>query len=767
MLARGGTAPPAAPAAIVALPPPRLACAADRPARRRIIPAEPRRGRAALNLLLTTVLLPLAFLGLGLWERDRAADDLATLEQQRDRTAKAVAILEARPAPARGFDMGAQFRRNGQTYVGPLATAQAREELDDLQGAVTLSYWRGYLPPVVIACGGLAAALSALALFAALLLGRAGRGSRDALVRGFTVVRRALPPLLGTQVLLAAAGVVAAVAFESLALLEGSDLGAGGAKLLGLAGFAVVASLWTAGKALLQLRRAVDLFTPDPLVIAGRPVSAAEAPGLWRLLDELAERLGALRPDNVVVGLTGGFFVSSGPKTLEPGGAALAGRTLYLPLPYLPLLRDDELAAIIGHELAHFSGGDTEYSLRFLPIYAGVGRSLDAVVLAGQAADGSISPLMRPALRLGLFAMDQFHHAVRHWSRLREFAADAAGAGVTSPDAAARALLRTAAAHPRIDETLEAAFQAPDAAPPDLVAATLAHAAARGLDDPTAHLEDTQPHPTDTHPPTRQRVAALGRAPEGALLAEAAVLPPPEARPPLATLFAAPEALCRAATADFLAEARNSHREAHAALEAAAAGVAPDEQVLHENTRGGALFLFIFGGLLIAAALFVLAVDVPGFGTLEKNIVAGAGGALGLFFVAMGAITLRRGRKPFLILRPDALVIPGLSAPIAWDDVADMDMTATQGGLVTRLLLLPEAPFPARLRGASRRVKLDGKRHIVTLTSGLPRGLKAQGLLDLLARYRQAAVARRLLAEEAQRAAAGAPFPNDTAPQPP
>ena len=37
---------------------------------------------------------------------------------------------------------------------------------------------------------------------------------------------------------------------------------------------------------LLQLRRAVDLFTPDPLVIAGRPVSAAEAPGLWRLLDD-------------------------------------------------------------------------------------------------------------------------------------------------------------------------------------------------------------------------------------------------------------------------------------------------------------------------------------------------------------------------------------------------------------------------------------------------------------------------------------------------
>ena len=121
-----------------------------------------------------------------------------------------------------------------------------------------------------------------------------------------------------------------------------------------------------------------------------------------------------MKPDAVVVGLTGGFFVSSGPKLLQPGEIPLTGRTLYVPLPYLPLLRADELAAIIGHELAHFSGSDTEYSLQFLPIYAGVERSLDAVIAAGTTSAGSLSLLTRPSLRLGIFAMERFHRAVMH-----------------------------------------------------------------------------------------------------------------------------------------------------------------------------------------------------------------------------------------------------------------------------------------------------------------------------------------------------------------
>ncbi|WP_426958557.1 M48 family metalloprotease [Muricoccus radiodurans] len=689
--------------------------------------------------------MPLAILGLGAWERQRAAADLQMTEALYTQAAKMVAALEVRPpAPGGRIDMGARFQRNGHNYVGPVALSQAREALDDAETALTVSRIRGYLPPAAILGGGAAAVLSAAVLLGAAILGRAGRASREALVRGFSLVRRVLPGVLGAQVVLVAVGVVAVTGFEAAAILEAGDLSTGGAKVLGLAVAVIAGSLWLAGKAVFQLRKALALFAPDPLVILGRPVTPEEAPGLWRLLDDLAGRLGALRPDNVVVGLTGGFFVSSGEKVLEPGGTALGGRTLYLPLPYLPLLREDEVAAIIGHELAHFSGGDTEYSLRFVPIYAGVGRSLDAVVLAGTGRDGSVSLLMRPALRLGVFVVDRFHLAVRHWSRVREFAADAAGAGVTSSDAAARALLRTGAVHPRIEEVLDAAAKAPDAAPPDLVAETVRHAAAQGPDDPAVHLEEQQPHPTDTHPPTRQRLEALGRPPGPALLAEAGAPPPREALSRLAGLFASPEALGRAATGDFLSVVRRNARAHRESLEAAAAEVT-EETVLRENTRAGAIFLFVFGGLLIAGVITVLAMDVPGTGPLERQVIGGLAGALALLFLACGAFALRRHDRPFLVLRPDSFAIPGLDQPIPWERVLDLDMALDRGRMTTRFFLPPAGPFPARLPGAGRRVKLDATRRIVTLRSGLPRKMTGEGFASLIGRYRRASIARRML----------------------
>ena len=702
----------------------------------------PRRGGALLRLLAATVLLPVAVLLLGLWEQERGAAEQAELEAARLPLARVVAGLEAR-APRDGrFDMGMQFRRNGQVYVGPLALAQAHEALDDLDTLRMVARARRALPPVVAWAAGLAAGMAALTLLAGAVLGRLGRVSRDALVGGFSLVRRALPALLAVQVLLAAAAFVAAVSFEAAALFQPGQVSSGEIKLLLLAAGLVLGSLWVAGSTVLQLRRTLAAFEPDPLPVMGRTVSPVEAPGLWRLLDAVAERLGALRPDNVVVGLMEGFFVSSGPKVLEPGGGTLTGRTLYLPLPYLPLMRPDEVLSVIGHELAHFSGRDTEYSLRFLPIYAGVGRSLDVVT----AGHGSASLLLGPALRLGTFVMDEFHHAVRHWSRRREFAADAAGAGLTSPEAAARALLRSAALHPRIVETLDAAAEAPDAAPPDLVAAVLARAVAQGLDDPAAPLAEEH-HPTDTHPPTRQRVAALDLPLGPELMAAAAAAPSSGALAQLGAYFAAPAELCRAVSADFVAVVRRNAAAFHDRLEAAVAQVGTEERVLHEGTRNGAIVLVGVGGVLALAALGLAAFDLPGLGSTEERILIAAALVAGAALAGTGLVMLRRGERPFLTLRPDALVILGLDRAIPWDDVADLDMTLHSNRMVTRLLVPPDAPFPERGRGG-RRVKLDARQRVVTVTATLPRGMKAQHFADLIARYRNAARARRLLAEE-------------------
>lgn len=707
----------------------------------------PSRNRAVLGLVSVTVLVPLATLLLGLWEEDRGRADLTDLDAQRSKLARVVAALEARMPSDGNMDFDMQFRWGGQTYVGPLALDRARDALDDVTITDRVAQARRVLPPAVVACAGLVAGLSILMLLAGAALGRAGRGSRDALVRGFSLVRRVLPTALGAQVLLATAAFVAAVSFEAAALLRPDSVSAGEIKLLAVAGIAVLGSLWVAASTVMQLRHTLAAFTPDPLPILGRVVARDDAPGLWRLLDALAERLGALRPDDVVVGLTEGFFVSSGPKTLNPAGRALAGRTLYLPLPYLPLMRLDEVAAVIGHELAHFSGGDTDYSLRFLPIYAGVGRSLDALASGGLDGRGAGSPLLGPALRLGIFVMDQFHSAVRHWSRQREFAADAAGASLTSPEAAARALLRTAVLHRRIAETLEAAADAPDAAPADLVADAVRRVAAGELDDPSTHLDAAQPHPTDTHPPTRQRLEALGRAPDPALLQAALSPPRPEALAGLKVYFADPEALCRDATADFLGMVRGNLAAYHAHLETLETAVDAQELVLREGTRLGGIVLVVGGGLVALALLALATLGLPDVGVGEGRLTAAIISPVALALLARGAFVLRRGERPILALRPEALVVPGLDRPIPWDDVAELELVRGSRLLLVRVLLAPGSAFPRH--APDRRVKLDAERRVVTLRTHLPYRMTPQAFTELIGRYRTAAEARRLLAGEA------------------
>ncbi|WP_238184820.1 M48 family metalloprotease [Methylobacterium trifolii] len=696
--------------------------------------------RSVTRLIAATVLLPLGILLLGLWEQERAGADWADLAAEQEHLTRIVAELEARAPPDGRPDFRMQFRRNGKSYGGPLALVQARAARDEVATLTTLMDWRRLLPPVVVAAGGFAAGLSILVLLAGAALGRLGRASRDVLVAGFSWMRRLLPPVLALQVLLTTAGFVAAVVFEA-GLLARPGLGGGEIKMLFMAAVVVGAVLIAAGATVLGLRRALSAFEPDPLSIFGRVVSPAEAPGLWRLTEGLAERLGALKPEAVVVGLTGGFFVSAGPAVVEPGGAPLTGRILYLPLPYLALLRGDEVAAIIGHELAHYAGGDTVYSQRFLPIYAGVGRSLDAVAEGHAGSFG----LLGPSLRLGVFVMENFHLAVRHWSRTREFAADAAGAGPASVDAAARALLRTGAVAPRIAETLDAAAEAPGSAPADLVAASLDHAIARGLDDPATHLEAEQAHPTDTHPPTRERVAALGRTLDAELLAAAAAVPPPHALGQLAAYFADPAGLCRAATHDFLDAVRAHDAAFRAHLEATAAEIGIEARALRESTRPGAIALLVAGGFFIGVALLWLAAGLPGLSASQAGPVVGVALACGAVLGGFGGFRLWRGERTTMILSPEALAVPGLDRPIPWDSIADLDMTTRQNSVVTRLLLPPEAPFPQAVPGG-RKVKLDAGRRIVTITAGLPYRMSVQDFAGLIGRYRQAAQARRVLA---------------------
>jgi uncharacterized tellurite resistance protein B-like protein len=119
----------------------------------------------------------------------------------------------------------------------------------------------------------------------------------------------------------------------------------------------------------------------------------------------------------------------------------LSGETLYISLALARIFTKDEVKAVIGHELGHFRGKDTYYSLKFSPVYAGLSHAVFA--MQGQdrnSGAGSIATL--PALVVLNYMIEVFHSNVSTISRDREYEADKAAAEISAPINLATALLK-------------------------------------------------------------------------------------------------------------------------------------------------------------------------------------------------------------------------------------------------------------------------------------------------------------------------------------
>jgi Zn-dependent protease with chaperone function len=93
--------------------------------------------------------------------------------------------------------------------------------------------------------------------------------------------------------------------------------------------------------------------------VAGKLLERQAHAEVHDLVDSVARRLGARRPDNIVVGLDPKFFATSAKVLVLGHPQPLHGETLFLSLPLCRVLSLDEMTAIIGHELGHFRGEDT------------------------------------------------------------------------------------------------------------------------------------------------------------------------------------------------------------------------------------------------------------------------------------------------------------------------------------------------------------------------------------------------------------------------
>ncbi len=695
---------------------------------------------------LVALILPALLLALGIWQLTRVEGASTVFEARADRLQDSVGRLQQ--LAARRPDAPIQFNGDTQTYTATTALARLQEAQAELKQDALVDEARTAAAWLTTGAAALALVAVVTALAAATAGARHGRASRPALVSAFQSVVRILPTLLGAVAVATALSITGAVLFEIGGAWFLQSIDTGEVKLI-IAGLCLAfAAIAFAVSSVRQLGRALAAFTPQPMLVLGRAASPAEAPALWAFLRDIAGRQGAAVPDNIVLGLTQGFFVTQSKVRLAPEERVLAGQTLYLPMTLLPMLSRGETEAVVAHELAHFTGEDTQFSQHFLPLFASMSRTMAAVTSRQRTRHGR-EALWQPASVLAGHVLDSFGTTVSHWSRLREFEADQAALHAGRARDAATALIRTGIGSGLTQGALDDMFEHPARASRDVVGAVLERAAAIGFQSPARHLEDRQPHPTDTHPPTRQRIEALGIPIDDTLLAEAS-RPVQDTDATFATsLFADWDGLHQQLGADLLAVAHTREQQRMASLRQAAAAVTQDTPV-YERTLRNILVCGIVAALLAVPGVFLLWIGLatnsvePDTDTL---ILPGTGAAL----LAMAAVMAwfaydrhRRGKAgPFLVVGPAGFCCLGLAGPVPWSDVAGVQVSVGRA-FITTFHLTEGAILPAQT-GWRWSVRRNQAKRRLTLRGFIPRGMKPQAYLDLINAALRAHRARRVL----------------------
>jgi Zn-dependent protease with chaperone function len=235
--------------------------------------------------------------------------------------------------------------------------------------------------------------------------------------------------------------------------------------------------------------------------VLGKIVSREQASALWQHVEDIAERLGALHPQHIVVGLDPNFFVTEADVVCLDG--TLSGRTLYCSLPLCRILTTQEFSAIIGHELGHYKGQDTRFSQRFFPVYRGTIASILALHQQSDSHGARVIALL-PAVAVLNYFLECFAVAEHRISRDRELVADQEGVTASDRDSMTSALVKVHAfaGYWQALETAiaEALHQGNMYANTSRMFAKVValQATSETLQDIGAtHLT----HPTDTHPP--------------------------------------------------------------------------------------------------------------------------------------------------------------------------------------------------------------------------------------------------------------------------
>ena len=281
-------------------------------------------------------------------------------------------------------------------------------------------------------------------------------------------------------------------------VLESYYLGSVHFILIGAAGLA-------AGAAALKIMSSMSqINSPIKISVIGHQVDKQN--GLWNLVNSIADKLDAKAPDNIIVGLEPGFYITAANVNIINEKNVVNGETLYLSLPLVRLYNEKEISAIIGHELAHFKGEDTQYSLKFTPVYIGLQSALH------NASDsGSIVAL--PGVIFLDSILSLFSSSVSKISRDRELVADQLGIDAGGKDGLAYSLLKLAIFQESWNTVLDDAIKECNQGKfITNMSKTFMNNSKFDLSNESIEkiLEDigsvSTPHPTDSHPPISERL---------------------------------------------------------------------------------------------------------------------------------------------------------------------------------------------------------------------------------------------------------------------